>query len=178
MNIKKVLFLITIITLSLSVSACGPSLLYKQLIRNDEKASETRLQNIIAALENKDTEGLKKMFSPNALKEAKNIGDDIKEAMDFYKGKVQTTDGTYSASDLKNDGRMTSELNCSYMLKTDAGDYTIYFVDKKIDSKDPDNEGLYILEIIKEPLEQECLYWDNDDTRHAGIYCLTETEKR
>ena len=55
---------------------------------NDEEIEDARFQKIVEALENKDKEGMKKMFSPNALKETEDIDGDIDYIMEFYKGKI------------------------------------------------------------------------------------------
>ncbi|MDR3597609.1 DUF5104 domain-containing protein [Clostridium sp.] len=93
MNIKRLILFITIIALSLGLLSCSSvrsSMLRERLSElnasNDNEIADTRFQNIIEALENKDKEGLKKMLSPNALKEANDIDGGIDYIMEFYKG--------------------------------------------------------------------------------------------
>ena len=78
MNFKKLLSIIIIIALSFSLISCKParSMMSDRVAElnnsSDEKIANARFEGVIKALESKDKEGLKKRFSPNALKEAKN----------------------------------------------------------------------------------------------------------
>ena len=70
MKIKKILLFATIIILALGLTSCTSyrgTLLDKD---NDDEIAETRFQKIIEALENKDKDALKSMFSTNAMQEA------------------------------------------------------------------------------------------------------------
>ncbi len=167
MKLKKLLLLTTIVGLSLGLSSCGS--FSSRLTRNDEKTADARFKNIIEAIEKRDKEGLKKMFSPSALKEAKDIDDGIEYIMKFYKGKLKSEDGTVVTSDFKEDGQTGSELQCYYKVKTDEEAYTVFFIDQIIDSKNSDNLGLYMLQIIKQADEEKEFDW-GDKTRCAGIY--------
>lgn len=66
MSIKKFLSFVTIITLSLGFTSCS-SFRTEVLLKDYDKISDTRFQNIIELLDKKDKEGLKKMFSPNVF---------------------------------------------------------------------------------------------------------------
>jgi len=118
------------------------------------------------------------MFSPEALKEAKDIDDGIEYIMQFYKGKIKSKDGTVVTSDSKNNGEKTSELECYYTVTTDVVTYIVFFIDQVIDTKNPDNVGLYMLQIIKLSDEEKEFDWGGDKTRCAGIYRPAETEKK
>lgn len=117
------------------------------------------------------------MFSPNALKEAKDIDGDIDYIMEFYKGKIisKNNGGGPMVSESIDHGEKKSELECSYKVTTDVGNYSIYFMDKIVDTKNPDNVGIYTLDIIKESDGDKLFYWGSK-TKHAGI-CRSTAEE-
>lgn len=166
---KRLILIITAAILALSMQSCKS---FQYAMINEEEVAKTHFQQIIDALESKDKEGLKKVFSPNALKEAKDIDSSIDAVMELYKGHMTSMEDATTTSDSKNEGVRTKEMECSYRVITDAGYYSIYFVDKLIDSKDSGNVGVYMLKVIKETKEREYFYW-GDGTETAGVYYET-----
>ncbi|APC40339.1 DUF5104 domain-containing protein [Clostridium estertheticum] len=177
MNIKRLILLITIITLSLGLIACnsikskivkaGASALN---VKSDREIANTRFQNIIECLENNNKEGLKKMFSPKALKEAKDIDGGIDYIRSFYKGKIKSKDVALAVSENKDNGEMTSDLKAFYTVTTDKDTYIVFFKDQTVDTKDPNNVGLSMLQIIKKSDREKEFDWGGDKTKCAGIY--------
>lgn len=176
MVVKRLLLFTTIIALSFGLSSCS-SFRAELFARDDKKIAETRFQNIIEALENNDKEGLKNMFSPSALKEADDIDGDIEYLMKFYQGKVESKEDSRQGSDSKNNGERTSELKCFYRVTTDEDKYIVFFIDQLVDTKNPDNVGLYMLQIIKLSDREKEFDWGNK-TKCAGIYRSTATENK
>ncbi|MBU3075523.1 DUF5104 domain-containing protein [Clostridium estertheticum] len=180
MNIKKLILFITIITLSLGLIACSSvkSKLMKAResalngeISNDNKIGNARIKKIIECLESNDKKGLKKMFFPKALKEAKDIDGGIDYIMEFYKGKMKSSDeGTIVTEDSVEDGEKKSELDCRYIVTTDKDTYIVFFIEKTVDTKNADNVGLYMLQIIKESDREKEFDGGGKKTRCAGIY--------
>lgn len=162
MNIKKFMSFTAIIVLSLSLSSCG-------FARNEEKISYNRFQKIVEAIEKKDKDTLKKMFSPAALKEANDIDSGIEYVINLYKGKITEKDSARQGSDSKENGERTSELKSTYWVTTDKDKYIVFFIDKLVDTKNPDNVGLYMLQIIKESDEEKEFDWGNK-IKCSGIY--------
>lgn len=177
MKVKALILFVIIITLSLGLLSCTSykSMLNERLselnTNNDNKIADTQFQNIIKSLENKDKEGLKKIFSPNAVKEANDIDGGIDYLMKFYKGKMKSRDeGTIPSTDLVEDGEKKRELDCKYEVTTDEDTYIVFFVYQRVDTKNPDNVGVYMLQIIKKSDEEKEFDWGGDKTRCAGIY--------
>jgi hypothetical protein len=162
---KRILILATII-LSFSLFSCRS---FQYAMINEEEVAETHFQKIIDALESKDKEGLKKVFAPNALKEAKDIDSNIDAVMELYQGRMKSKSDAASTEDIKNDGVRTKQMKCSYMVETDSGYYSIYFIDHLIDSKDAGNVGVYIIKVIQEEKEPEYFYW-GDETDRPGVF--------
>lgn len=174
MGIKRFLSLATIMAFACILSSCSV-LKPGRYSRDDKKISELRFQEIIDALDKKDSEELKKMFSPQVLKEANDIDQGIQYLMDFYKGKIQSEKGAYQVYDTNSHGVKTSELKGFYRVTTDEDSYIVFFIDQIVDTKNPDNVGLYMLQIIKESDREKEFDWGNK-TKCAGVY-LPDTAK-
>jgi hypothetical protein len=160
---KRFVSIITVIMLAVSLLSCSKNN-GTRYIRDDRTISDARFEKIVECLENNDRETLKNMFSVNAVKEAKDLDGSIEYVMDFYKGKLISKDYALQSSDSKEDGVKTSELKGYYEVKADKDEYLIFFVDKVVDNKNPDNMGLYMLQIIK--------------LKDIGKYCDWGTYKR
>jgi hypothetical protein len=177
MNIKKLLLFVTIISLSLVLSSCN-SFRTGIISRDDDKIADIRFRKIIKVLEKKDKKELKKMFSPKALKEANNIDDGIEYIMKSYKGKMKSNDGTVTSTDSNDYGKKKGELDCMYLVTTDVDKYIVFFIDKIVDTKNHDNVGLYMLQIIKESDREKEFDWGGAKTKCAGIYRPKATENK
>lgn len=177
MNIKRLIIFITIMAFSLGLISCNSArtMVNDRLAElngsNDDETADKCFQRIIETLESKDKEGLKKIFSPNALKEAKDIDAGIDYIMNSYKGKIKSNRRTVVTSESKDYGEKKKELKCSYKVTTDVGNYSIHFVEKVIDTKNPDNVGVYTLDIMKEEDGDEFFHWGNKN-QGAGVYVL------
>lgn len=177
MNIKRLIIFITIMVFSLGLISCNSArtMVNDRLAElngsNDDETADKCFQKIIEALDNKDKEELKKIFSPNALKEANDIDSSINEMMNFYKGKMKSNKRTVATSESKDYGENKKELNCSYKVTTDDGNYSIHFVEKLIDTKNPNNVGIYTLDIMKEQDGDKFFHWGNKN-QSAGVYVL------
>ncbi len=176
MKIKKLLVLTIVIVFSLSLSACS-FFQAGRFARDDKKIADTRFQKIIEALENKDKESLKKMFSPNALKEANDMDGGIDYIINLYEGKIISKNVAREGSGLNEDDERTSELKCKYTVTTDKDKYIVFFIDQLVDAKNPDNVGLYMLQIIKESDEDNEFDWGFIH-KCAGIYRPDDTESK
>ncbi|MBU3075522.1 DUF5104 domain-containing protein [Clostridium estertheticum] len=185
MNIKRLILCIIIITTSLGLIACS-SLKSKIVkggesalnVKSDKEIANTRFQKIIECLEKNDKKGLKKMFSPKALKEAKDIDGGIDYIRGFYKGKIKSKDVALAVSDHKDNGEKTSELQAYYTVTTDKDTYTVFFIDQTVDIKNPDNVGLNMLQIIKASDDDKEFDWGGDKTKCAGIYRPATVKKQ
>jgi hypothetical protein len=116
------------------------------------------------------------MFSPQSLKEAKDIDGGIDYLMEFYKGKLDSKELALKVDDSSNHGVDISELKCFYTVTTDVDKYIVFFIDRIVDDKNPNNVGLYMLQIIKFSDEDKEFDWGNN-TRCAGIYRPEDSKK-
>ena len=175
MNIKKIVLIITTIIFSISLIACGSAkdkMINSRLSELNEstKIKDKRSREVFEALKNKDKEGLKKLFSVSALKEAENIDGSIDYVMNLFDGEITSVKGGEGySSETSSDGVHVSEETYDYTITTDKGDYFLFLLYIGSDSFNKENEGLYMLQLIKEEdSEKECDY--GRVIRCPGIY--------
>lgn len=146
-NPMKILVLST-----LCLFLCGCSVLSSsKYVVDDTVYSEKILEKIVYALENNEPEKIKELFSENALKEVENIEEDIQYLMDYYKGEMQSYCGLGSdGSSSVEGGERLRTLFCGFEITTDVDVYNICFYSCLVDTEEPDNEGIYTLEMIRD----------------------------
>ena len=59
---------------------------------------------------------------------------------------------------------------CIYIVTMDEDTYIVFFIDQIVDTKNPDNVGIYMLQVIKESDREKEFDGGGDKTRCAGIY--------
>jgi len=131
---------------------------------------EERFQEIITAIEDKNTEDLESLFSKNALKGAEDFNGDADYLFDFFQGDVISKKVASVTSGSKNNGERITAVDYKYTVTTNKDNYIVFFTDVFVDTENPDNVGLYMLQIIKESDRDEQFDWGGDKTKCAGIY--------
>lgn len=175
MHITKKILLLIIVLISIVFSSC--SSLHAELFKQDnQELADMRLKQITESIESKDKEQLKTLFSVNALREANDIDGQIEYLMLFYQGKIVSKDNAIEGEASNDHGAKINEIIANYEIKTDVDNYVIYFIDVLKDTENPDNVGLYMLEIKKlKDKNDDALEWGGE-VKCAGIYCPEETE--
>jgi hypothetical protein len=131
----------------------------------EDNISNKLFQEIVDALNKKDQQALRNLFSPNALKEADDIDGGIEYLMDLYQGTIISKEGGFDEGSGGNDhGAKTYDVASKYDVTTEVDKYVLFFVDRVIDTENPENIGLTTLEIIKGINEE----WY--ETMAPGIY--------
>lgn len=138
--------------------------------------ADKRLLQIVDCLEQKDGDALKNLFSVNALEEATDIDTGIDYLMQFYRGTMindheinQSEVGERTSGHRGRDGE-TEEIKARYIVTTEIDSYFIFFVDKTVDTYNPDEVGLYMIQIFKANDSLEGLFDWAHEIRYAGIY--------
>jgi len=171
---RKILSIITAILFALNLSACG-SFRHEMMSTDFDTIANTRFEEIIDALNSKDSESLKGVFSTNALKEATDIDSGIEYLMGFYKGEIIDKEVAIENDALNNYGKKTITLRCLYTVTTNEDVYLVFFIDELVDTENPDNEGVYMLQIIKEADRSKYFDWGYE-TKCTGIYLPPEAD--
>jgi hypothetical protein len=168
-NIMKFILLLIITSISMSLISCN-SALKAMGYKSDKEIADSYFQSIIDSIENKDKEGLKKMFSTSALNEAKDIDSQIDYIMDFFKGDIVSFEGGPGVeSSSSHDGGQAVENNYDYTVETDKGKYFIFFKYISKDTYNSENVGLYMLQVINEK-DKEIEYDGGQAIKCPGIY--------
>lgn len=168
---KKIFMFLVVLLVSLSLSGCSSPFL-SRIYDNSNQIMDKKFEKIIVAFENKDSDAIKGMLSPKALKEAEDLDVGIAIAMEFYKGKMIKYERAFIGySDLGKEGR-TKEKMGYYTVTTDQDVYSIYLDDRVENTIDSEAVGMHSIIIAKEAdREKHEFDWGNRNKR-PGIYCL------
>jgi len=162
---KKIVVFIMFMNLLL-LSSCFE--LGGRFVAKEQKANE-RMEKIVAAIRDKDKESLKCLFSKKAIEEAEDFDSDADYLFELIQGNIESweLDG-WSSDGLIDYGKRSLMIRYPFYLITDENVYHFYVIDYSTDTIDPDNEGIYMLELIKFTDEEDLDYWTN--RMRAGIY--------
>lgn len=130
--------------------------------------SDNMADKVIGALDNRDAEELKKLFSVEARNSMSDIDKDIEYLMQLYQGKFVSKDGSVSEEENINNGINQRIIRGHYTVKTDKDTYMLFVVEKK--EKDSDSNGLYFLQIIPESKKYVELNLQGDKKYGPGIF--------
>ncbi len=169
MSMKKVIIWILTTVFALGIGGCGNprNRGMSAWFNSEEKMADARLEAIVQALESKDKEALKEMFSEKASEESEKLGTEIDGIMDFYKGDMKEYKGNNSSSSEFHYGKGKTEIDGHYRVETTEAVYHIRFIDQVIQDEKSEEVGLYMIEIIPEVLyEEDGFMWS---PIHAGI---------
>jgi hypothetical protein len=166
--------LIMLLEVMMMMGLMGCSSLPKDLLVNERRESERIAQRIIEALEEKDEDALRSLFSTRALAEADDLDEGLKYIMSVYKGSFITYENT--GADNSNyfgaPGR-TRMVKIGFEVTTDEEAYYLYFRYWLINEQDLSAEGLYMIKLdMLEALESESFmgggHYDRPGIYHPG----------
>ena len=133
--------------------------------------TEKHLTQFLDALENKDRETMKSLFSDQALSETEDINQGFDYLFDLFNGEtVINLERDSSGEDVKfNDGLVTREVKSYFYFQTDKERYFAFVLEYTEDTDHPENVGIYALRIVKEEgIEEHIGSWP--DMKIPGIY--------
>ena len=139
--------------------------------RSDDEQSEATKQSIINALETRDTQGLKAMFSQYALENAEDLDEKIQELIDFYPGCNGGFNGGCSTLEGTDYGVRTKVLNGTYTVTNDNEEYYLIFTIQLRNDEEPDKVGLHLIEVMTEEAMPEGFKCKDEDDA-PGVYVL------
>lgn len=140
------------------------------MINKNIKDANEILEKILLYIENKDKEGLKSMFSEKALAEAVDFDQSMERLFNFVDGTIISWGDRAGmvAKDI-NSGKKRIEMMYSYDLKTEQYIYKICFIACTISAENPEEEGLYMVQLFDKENASE---WGK--TRNAGIFVIAD----
>ena len=135
----------------------------------EPKRADSRMEQIVSAIKDKNKETLKSLFSKKALDEADDFDGKVDSLFSFIQGDIESWEGSGWASDTSmGGGKKSWMIRFGFDVKTDKGDYHFFVIDYNVDTINPDNQGIYMLELIENYGEVELEGWQ--DRMRAGIY--------
>ncbi len=170
-------FLLVLYTANLYGCAGNIDLSNRQA-RSEDLAADDCFEAIVSAIENKDTESLKALFSPSALEiiSEEDFTQSSENLFNFYSGNMKDHKGLLSSSKSKHSGLLKHYIRGDYMIITDKSTYYLVFHYFWINEEDPLEEGVSLIQIVSENAEEtEGFYWD-DWSKGPGIYIVDNVE--
>ena len=140
----------------------------------DNENKDQLLDQVLSAIQNEDRGYLKSLFSKKALSEVDDFDSGVQRLFDFFDGDVISYEfHAEGISDKKNDGIRTTKKRWWYTVNTNTGEYLFFFLEYPRDEENPDNVGLYMLQVIK--LEDRTTLFDGGQTiLSPGVYVPSE----
>ena len=161
-------YIVLLLLCTALLSSCKPGL-RPIMYSNDKNITNDRVEHVLEAVVNKDTDALKKVFSKKALSEIIDFDDMAEHLFDFFEGNIESWERDGFSSDGKIEyGKRYYLYRYGYNNTTDIDKYVFFFMDYVIDTFDKDNEGLYMLEVNKKNYRMKYDSWQ--ERMKAGIY--------
>lgn len=164
----KQMLAIFMVLISVLVSGCQSDQSDKPPKIFQSTAPQIMFDKFMAAMDAKDSDGLKKLFAPNVLAKVPEIDDQIADLLNFYKGE-SNTEGVVGSSGGEAEMRdgvyvyMTIDPFPAE-VKTDQAVYSVKFNSVAANDRDTDDVGLWYLRLTNESSE-ECIVGDRYEGR-------------
>jgi len=152
---KKTICVIGVFILMMGLSGCFfPGSRTEELNRDyvsDTEAMKKVEDTVIQALETKDEELLKSIFSEKALTKAGDMDKGIEYIFDLYKGDfVETTEENHSTDEHIEKDKSTKDIGAQCKITTTEGEYILSWVEWTIQEEDSSAVGVYNLQLQEE----------------------------
>jgi len=165
--LKKIIISITFIfILIFSFTSCSFTNIFNRFVDNDEQIANKKFEQIFEAINNKDIDALRGMFSKTTLNETDNIDEDINSLYDFIEGNVVTWNRIAGPTtfDTFDYGEKIKDMQTSYEIETSEGKYSFAIQDFIVDTANPDNVGIYSMYIINtKDIDEQFAYWGDGE---------------
>lgn len=143
---------------------------------NDEEKADARLEQMIKAINGEDKDALKEIFSEQALNEAVDLDGCMDYLFGFVQGNIESWEAIVhgATTETIDHGSNIKKSSSWYYVNTKEQKYLVFFLDCTIDTDDPKNVGVYMLQVIKAEDRKTQFDGGGPNTRCAGIYRPTE----
>lgn len=138
-----------------------------RLLMNEGVIANAQSEIIMTAIKGEDSEAIENLFSKKSLSEAD--GFDSNDLFDFIQGDIISWEVDHGASSESIEyGKRSRMVQYSITINAIQEEYLIFVIDYDTDTINPDNEGIYMLEIIKLEDKSKMEAWQ--DRMRPGIY--------
>lgn len=159
---KKIQCLIMLMIFVLILTGCGSRFF-------STTKAERDFEKLIRALEDEDSEKIKKMFSSEAINESENLDENIEEMIEYFEGNYQshTLKGMH-ADQTTDETTILTVAYYSYDVVTDVGTYRFAIKYIVTDLEYSEREGFLSLYITSAELSDEYAY-HGDNVYTPGV---------
>ena len=121
---------------------------------NDSMIANERFEKVIEAIQNKDGDSLKALFSDKVLKETENLDETISELFNYFQGEMLSYNdwsaiGVDGGRNSEGIGRDWKRMRSTYDVKTSQDEYRFAMELITMDSADANNVGIRSLYVIR-----------------------------
>jgi len=122
---------------------------------SEGKKADARIEQIISTIKEKDSDALKTLFSKKALDEASDLDSEVDYLFEFMQGEILSweRDDTLASDGAIEYGKQTIMIRFGFNVVTDVDKYDFFIIDYNKDTINPDNEGVYMIQLRKSSYE-------------------------
>jgi len=178
---RKIWRLLSLTTLILLLKSCsiGNSNMRKMFFaRNNNQIANEQLEALLEAIQSKNAQAVKELFSDNAWAESGNMEKSILVLFDYFQGELVSYKSWAGPSvhATKNHGEYWKSYDCTYDFETSKDKYRLAMEIVTVDTTDADNIGIRSLYIIRfeDDTDQNCAY--RGDGEHTPGINIGKTE--
>ena len=140
-------------------------------------SSDKQAERIVSAINEKNNESFEKLFSIKALNEAENFAVYTQELIDIIDGDIISWEkinkrggGSHSY------GTSTEYIMYEITVYTSISTHLIFVYENSLDQVDPDNEGIYMIEIVVD-YDEKVSFGDWKSRTRPGVHINRDTVK-
>ena len=145
----KYIFCLLLLSYTLFLGSCMSA---GNMIFNDSaKKADTRMEQILEAIKANEKGAIEQLFSEQVLAETEDFEEKIACLFDVAQGEIKSWKriGGPVKSERDEHGHRTIQICAWYDVETDMGGYAIMFRDCTVDTDNPDNVGLFMLNAVE-----------------------------
>ncbi|MBE6681285.1 MAG: DUF5104 domain-containing protein [Ruminococcaceae bacterium] len=133
-----------------------------------EKKTDENLETIVSAIQTKDAEQVKCLFSQNALSQVDDFDTQFEKLIEFL-GEFANWeyDELHRTRTHSSYGEKTIKVAADGKMTTDKGEFIIQILDYPVDTIETDNQGVYMIYVASVDYDG-IAYWRS--VEKAGIY--------
>ena len=167
--LQKIKIVLTILATTLLLNACnsGDDAV---LLDDGSLNADNRLEEILTAIDENDSDKLENMFSKTTLSQVDNFQEQTENLFQLFEGTIKSWERTgYTSSSNIEDGEKNTQSIAWYNVTTDKIEYIFFTIECTKDTKQPNNIGLNTLAVVRKADEKtKFTYWQ--DMQVPGIY--------
>ena len=168
MKKKFILSFVLALLLPMSLASCFGK---GHLPVSDSHIVDDRMEQLKTALNNRDKEQLKGMFSKQALSEAERFDENLEALFGLVDEEIVSWEKPTGPTTFENinHGHKTKKIQALYKINTSDQEYAVFILENAVDTDNPDNVGLYALRVVRAEDKGKLMgYWQHMNI--PGIY--------